>query len=102
MTNGLTLIRNHVGQGKIVKFIENDLGITYRTFVHQCKHDNLTIQTIKLMIDKLDISFEDFKISEIRSQSSAEKAVERKVERTIEQLEIPLPMKLSELIGGNK
>lgn len=98
MTNGLSLIRDHVGQGKIISFIENEIGITYRTFVHQCKNDNLTIGTIYIMIDKLDIEFSDFKVS-IRSQSSAaDKAVERKVKEAVEQLEIPLPQKLSDML----
>lgn len=97
MTNGLSLIRDHVGQGKIISFIENEIGITYRTFVHQCNNDNLTIGTIYIMIDKLGIEFSDFKVS-IRSQSSAaDKAADRKATEAIKQLEIPLPQKLSDL-----
>ena len=97
MTNGLALIRNHVGQGNIIKFIEDEIGMTYRTFVHQCNNDNLTIRTIHIMIDKLGITFDDFKISDQRSHSTPDKN-DAKAEKAIKQLEIPLPQKLSELL----
>lgn len=98
MTNGLALIRDHVGQGKIISFIENEIGITYRTFVHQCNNNNLTIGTIYIMIDKLDITFEDFKVSFSSQSSVADRAQDRKAEEAVRQLELPLPQKLSDML----
>ena len=106
MRNTLTLIRNKLGQGNIRKFIEKDLGMKYRTFVYQCDNGLVHYKTIKALIEKLDIKFEDFKdyefIDNKEVHSLSERKIinqEKKIKQDIAELNIPQPMKLSELLG---
>lgn len=106
MQNTLSLIRQKIGRGKIKPFIENELGIKYRTFVYQCRHGLVPYRMIRVLVDKLEISFDDFKdyqfsdvdkvkSSQGRGVARAAKAAE---EATV-QLELPIPQKLSTLFG---
>lgn len=107
MQNALGIIRQKLGHGKIKNFVENELNVRYRTFVYQCEHGVVPYKTIKLLIDKLDIDFKDFKVYEFNDvgkstplSESASKLDDKKAEKAAEQLEIPMPMKLSELLGN--
>lgn len=104
MKNTLTLIRNKIGHGNIEKFIEEKIGIPYRTFVHQTKNGNVKYKTIKLLIMLLDIKFEDFKDYEFidnhdQQNKEEKKSVrkEKKIRSAIEELEIQRPQKLSSI-----
>lgn len=106
MQNTLSLIRQKLGRGKIKPFIENELGIKYRTFVYQCRHGLVPYRMIRVLVDKLEISFDDFKDYEFSdvdkvtgSQGRGVARAAKETEAAVIQLEIPTPQKLSTIFG---
>ena len=106
MQNTLSLIRQKLGQGSIKSFIENELGVKYRTFVYQCEHGLVPYRMIRVIVDKLEISFDDFKdykfsnVDKVKSsQGRGVARKEKNIQLAIENLNIPAPKKLSEMFG---
>ena len=97
MNNTLALIRGKLGHGRIKPFIEKDLNVRYRTFVYQAKHGLIPYKTIILIMEKLNIKFEDFQNHQFVDPPK-DKA-QKKVDRAIKALHIPKPEKLSTLFG---
>ena len=107
MQNTLALIREKTGHGGVVKFVEQELGLKYRSFVNQIEKGNVPYRTIKVIIEKLDIKFEDFKDFEFDHKGTQteikikkEKRKEEKIEASIEDIYVPQPKKLSEIFAG--
>lgn len=95
-----------MGHGKIKPFIENELGVKYRTFVYQCEHGLVPYRMIRVLVDKLEISFDDFKdyqfsnIDKVTgSQGRGVARADKAAEEAVIQLELPIPQKLSSLFG---
>ena len=106
MKNTLALIKTKVGHGKVRKFVINELGQNYRTFVYQLHHGLVPYKVILVIMKKLDIKFEEFKNYEYQDtiivHSQADKVVrakDKKAAQYIAELHTPKPKKLSELLG---
>lgn len=100
MKNTLALLRQKLGHGEVIKFIENDLGTNYRSFVNKIERGTVPYKTIRLIVDKLDINFDEFRDYEFESTENKEvKKEEKKIEKKIEELHTPKPQKLSTIFG---
>ena len=98
MKNTLALIKKKVGHGNVRKFIRDELGITYRTFVYQLHHGLVTYKMIRVIIDKLGISFDDFKDYEYTNTGKVHSQECRFEKNALKDLHTIKPKKLSELL----
>ena len=99
MKNTLALIKAKVGHGNTKTFIKNELGLTYRTFVYQLKHGLVTYKVIRVIIDKLEISFDDFKDYEYTDTGKVHSQECRFEKKMLKDLYTVKPQKLSDLLG---
>lgn len=100
MKNTLALIKLKVGHGNVRKFVRDELGITYRTFVYQLHHGLVPYKRIRVIIDKLGISFDDFKDYEYSDEDKVHSLEKRDEKKALKDLHTPKPRKLSELLSN--
>jgi hypothetical protein len=97
MKNTILLIKEKKGKGNVVKFVEDEFKMNYRTFVHQIQKGTMRYRDIVRLIDLLGIKFEDLKDYEYSEKFDPEK---EKIKKQIAKLHEIKPKKLSELIGN--
>lgn len=97
MKNTLTLIRQKVGQGNIRKFVREELKVNYRTFMYQISRELVPYKTIKVLLEKLDIKFEDLKDYKYTPNADvhSQKFYRDRDKEQLKQLYLPKPQKLS-------
>lgn len=97
MKNTLALIKERYGHGSVQKFVKEELGIQYRTFLHQLENETVPYKTIKKLIRALDIKFTDFKDYEFITPEKRKQ--DKEDEKQMKLLNTPRPKKLSEIFS---
>ena len=100
MKNTLSLIRQKIGHGKITTFVRKELGVNYRTFVYQLSRDMVPYKTIKILLKKLGITFEELRDYKYTPNAHVHSQKIRQAEESLRQLHLRKPKKLSELLQG--
>ncbi len=99
MKNTLALIKAKVGHGNVRTFVKNELGVTYRTFVYQLQHGLVPYKVIRVIIDKLGISFDDFKDYQYTNTGKVHSQECRFEKKALKDLHTVKPKKLSDILG---